>query len=107
MKKGLNGLIMVKNQLSQSAKLKLYHALISSHLNYCSLIWISNITKKQLNMIKIIQKKAIRIVFSAKYNAHTNTLFERSNVTKAAVEVANANGHFRANVEQFVIQIPT
>ena len=83
MKKGLNGLIMVKNQLSHSAKQKVYHALISSHLNYCSLIWISNITKKQLNKLKIIQKKAIRIVYSAKYNAHTNTLFERSNVTKA------------------------
>ena len=45
MKKGLNGLIMVKNQLSYRAKLNVYHGLIHSHLNYCSLIWLSNISK--------------------------------------------------------------
>ena len=63
MKKGLNGLIMVKNQLSYRAKLNVYHGLIHSHLNYCSLIWLSNISKKQLNMLRVLQKKAIRIFF--------------------------------------------
>ena len=57
-KKGLNGLIMVKNQLSQTAKLKVYHSLIHSHLDYCAMIWIANITKKQLKMLKVIQKKS-------------------------------------------------
>ena len=81
-KKGLNGLAMVKNQLSFRAKLNVYYSLINSHLEYCALIWISSITKKQLNMLKIVQKKALRIVFSARYNAHTNSLFEASKITK-------------------------
>ena len=81
-KKGLNGLSMVKNQLNLRAKLNVYHSLIHSHLEYCALIWISSITKKQLNMLKIAQKKALRIVFSAKYNAHTSSLFESSKITK-------------------------
>jgi len=81
-KKGLNGLIMVKNQLNQTAKLKVYHSLIHSHLDYCAMIWISNISKKQLNMLKVIQKKAIRIVYGKKYNAHTGDLFQSSGVTK-------------------------
>ena len=81
-KKGLNGLIMVKNQLSQSAKLNVYHSLIHSHLDYCAMIWIANISKKQLKMLKVIQKKAIRIVFGTKYNAHTGGLFQSSGITK-------------------------
>ena len=82
MKKGLNGLIMVKNQLTYRAKLNVYHGLIHSHLSYCSLIWISSISKKELRMLSILQKKALRIIFSAKYNAHTDPLFERSRITK-------------------------
>ena len=81
-KRGLNGLIMVKNQLSTKAKLCVYHALIHSHLNYCSLIWISSITKKQLKQLKTTQKKALRIIFSVKYNGHTSSLFEQSKITK-------------------------
>ena len=73
---------MVKNQLSYRAKLNVYHGLIHSHLNYCSLIWLSNISKKQLNMLKVLQKKAIRIIFSVKYNAHTSSLFDKSKITK-------------------------
>ena len=82
MKKGLNCLIMVKNQLTYRAKLNVYHGLIHSHLSYCSLIWISSISKKELRMLSILQKKALRIIFSAKYNAHTDPLFERSRITK-------------------------
>ena len=73
---------MVKNQLNLRAKLNVYHSLIHSHLEYCALIWISSITKKQLNMLKIVQKKALRIIFSVKYNAHTSNLFQTSKITK-------------------------
>ena len=62
--------------------MNVYYSLINSHLEYCALIWISSITKKQLNMLKTVQKKALRIVFSARYNAHTNSLFETSKITK-------------------------
>ena len=73
---------MVKNQLSQKAKLNVYHSLIHSHLDYCAMIWISSIRKKQLNMLKVIQKKALRVVFGTRYNAHTSGLFQSTGITK-------------------------
>ena len=81
-KSGLNGLIMIKNQLNYRAKLSIYHSLIHSHLSYCALIWLNNIKIKQRNMLKTIQKKAIRIIHGTKYNAHTNELFHKSKITK-------------------------
>ena len=33
-------------------------------------------------MLKVIQKKALRIVFGTKYNAHTGGLFQSSGITK-------------------------
>ena len=81
-KNGLNGLIMTKNQLNYKTKLIIYHSLIHSHLSYCAIIWINKITKKQLNKLKVTQKKAIRIIHGARYNAHTDELFQKSNITK-------------------------
>ena len=77
-KNGLNGLIMTKNQLNSRAKLNICHSLIHSHFSYCALAWLNNINKKQLNMLKTLQKKAIRIIHGKKYNSHTNELFSKS-----------------------------
>ena len=49
----------------------LYESLISSHLNYGILAWGSNNTR-----LYKLQKKAIRTVANAKYNAHTEPLFK-------------------------------
>ena len=38
--------------------------------------------KNQLNMLKVIQKKALRVVFGTKYNAHTSGLFQSNGITK-------------------------
>ena len=46
------------------------------------MIWISSISKKQLKQLKTVQKKALQIVFSKKYNAHTDGLFEKGRITK-------------------------
>ena len=81
-KNGLNELIMTKNQLNTRAKLCIYHSLIHSHFSYCALAWLNNINKEQLNMLKTIQKKAVRIIHGKKYNSHTNQLFQKSNITK-------------------------
>ena len=81
-KNGLNGLIMTKNQLNTRAKLCIYHSLIHSHFSYCALAWLNNINKEQLNMLKTLQKKAVRIIHGKKYNSHTNELFQKSNITK-------------------------
>ena len=81
-KNGLNGLILMKNKLNKAAKLNIYHSLIHSHFIYGALLWIQNITKTQLKTLQTIQKKAIRIIFNEKYNAHTSNLFRTSRITK-------------------------
>ena len=79
---GLNGLILSKNILDYKAKLIVYHSLIHSHINYCPLVWLPNITSKEKKILINIQKKAVRIIFKAKYNEHTSKLFNKSNITK-------------------------
>ena len=81
-KKGLNGLILTKNKLNFRAKMNIYHSLIHSHFNYGALIWISNLTNKQIKALQTIQKKALRIIYNKRYNSHTADLFRRSKITK-------------------------
>jgi hypothetical protein len=52
----------------------LYYALIHSHLTYCTAI-LNSITQANKIRIEKVQKKAIRIMTSSPYNAHTNPLF--------------------------------
>ena len=81
-KKGLNGLIISKNLLNYQAKMSIYYGLLHSHLTYCSLIWVPNLTKKEKKALSVIQKKAVRIIHSKKYNSHTSKLFEENGITK-------------------------
>ena len=59
----------------------LYSSLIASHLQYCTLLWanshVTNIRKLQL-----LQKKAIRIITSSHYIAHTDPLFSTTKLLK-------------------------
>ena len=81
-KKGLNGLILTKHKLTYRAKMNIYNSLVHAHLTYGALIWITNITNKQLKSLATLQKKAMRIIFNTKYNSHTNNLFAKSKITK-------------------------
>jgi hypothetical protein len=60
----------MKNILSRSVLLTLYRSLFLPYLNYGILCWQSKI-----NALVKLQKKSIRIVSGAKYNAHTEPLF--------------------------------
>ena len=59
--------------------LTIYNALILPHINYCLLPWGSGSAVKT---IFTIQKRAIRAISSAGYNAHTEPLFKFFNVLK-------------------------
>ena len=59
--------------------LTIYNALILPHINYCLLSWGSDIAVKSIFML---QKRTIRAISSAGYNAHTETLFKFYNVLK-------------------------
>ena len=57
----------------------IYNALILPHINYCFLSWGLDTSVKNIFMQ---QKKAIRAISSAGYNAHTEPLFKLYNVLK-------------------------
>ena len=59
-----------KNVLSLSGVKSLYYALFHPNLLYCLPVY-SCTRSKNLNLIRIKQKQAVRIICNAKYNAHT------------------------------------
>jgi hypothetical protein len=69
----------VKYFVSPGAMRKLYFSLFHSHLLYCINI-LSCTSQTNITRILIMQKKAIRTVTNAPYNAHTNPLFLELNV---------------------------
>ena len=54
----------------------LYNALIRPYLEYAIPIW-GGATENALKSLIVIQKKAIRNVYNAKYNSHTSPLFSK------------------------------
>jgi hypothetical protein len=52
----------------------LYYALVHSNLLYC-IGTLSTMTLTNFRKIKLLQKKAVRIVVGAKYNANTAPIF--------------------------------
>jgi len=59
----------------------LYNALVLPYLTYCNVVWGNcNITK--INIIFLLQKRALRICTHSDYLAHTNPLFYRLNTFK-------------------------
>ena len=67
----------LKNFLPRGALLNIYNALIVPHLNYGVLL-----LSKHCDKLFLLQKKAIRAVSCAKYNAHTDGLFISLHVLK-------------------------
>ena len=61
----------LKYVLPLDIKVLLYNTLISSHINYCIMIW-----EYQRNRVSRIQKKVMRIITLNTYNSHTEPLFK-------------------------------
>ena len=57
--------------------LAIYNALVLPHINYCILSWGAD-----SNTIFILQKKAVRTIASAGYNAHTEPFYKLYNLLK-------------------------
>ena len=57
--------------------LAIYNTLVLPHINYCVLFWCAD-----SNTIFILQKKAVRAMVSAGYNAHTEPFFKLYNLLK-------------------------
>ena len=77
----LYALRSAKNYLTEKALKTIYYALFQSHIDYGLILW-GTAAKKHINRIWILQKKAIRILTKATYNAHTNPLFHKLRILK-------------------------
>ena len=59
----------------------LYSSLIASHLQYCTLLW-ANSHVINIRKLQLLEKKAIRIITSSHYIAHTDPLFSTTKLLK-------------------------
>lgn len=96
--KGLYILRTVKHQLPESALRILYFTLINSHLTY-ALPAYGCADKSVLKPLIQIQKKAIRIISGAKWNAHSEPLFKRHGILKFTDMIEYSQLEFMYNWE--------
>jgi hypothetical protein len=87
-----------KNILTPTALKTLYFAVIQSHLNYCPII-LSSISQHNFNQIKLIQKKAIRIITNSAYTAHTAPLFAQLQILPYELIVKQSKLLFMHSIE--------
>jgi hypothetical protein len=79
----LFGMKQLKYSIPTDCLITLYHSLISPHLSNGILVW-GNALQKYIRRLEILQKKAIRIIYKAKYRSHTDPLFKSSKILKLA-----------------------
>ena len=75
--KSIGILNRLKSILPTHVKVMIYNALILSKINYGILTW-----GNESESILKLQKKAVRIITSAKYNAHTEPIFKKLSILK-------------------------
>ena len=77
----LYALNQIKNVLPSKTLKTIYSSMILPHLNYSNITW--GLSKsKDIDQIRKHQKRAIRIIVGANYNAHTEILFGQSKILK-------------------------
>ena len=69
----------LKYHLDFTSLLKLYYALIHSHINHCLIIW-GNTYSLYLTRLTILQNKAIRIVNNCSWYTTTSPLYQKCNI---------------------------
>jgi len=72
----------VKNILDSTCLKMLYYSLFYSHLNYGIIVWGTSMPQGSLNKLFKSQKKVIRSISDAGYNAHTDPLFKDHRILK-------------------------
>ena len=82
MKSGIAALNLVKNMLPTKTKLQIFNGLVKSHYEYCCLAWFPSLNNKQINTIVKLQKRGLRLVFSANKLSHSSNLFIKAKITR-------------------------
>ena len=81
LKETVNALIAVRETLNYRAKIQLYHSFFESHLRYAAVTYFDKLKKGKIEILKKLQKKAIRLVFNAKMRSHTGKLLKLADIT--------------------------
>jgi hypothetical protein len=77
--KSIGILYKVRKNVKSDILLTLYHTLIEPYFLYCNIVWASQNTV-YLHKLLLKQKKAVRIVTCAKWDAHTQPIFKELNL---------------------------
>ena len=77
--KSIFALRQVKNILPMKIRKLLYNTMVKPHLDYGLLVWGQS---QQLTRLEKLQKKAIRLITNASYNAHTEQIFGNQKLLK-------------------------
>jgi hypothetical protein len=76
-------LYKIRAYTSQRIMISLYFAIFHSHLAYGLPVW-GSANNKLINTIVLLQKKALRVITSADYNAHTRPIRKETNILSLA-----------------------
>ena len=79
--RGIGILIKARKYLPKDAILSLYYSFIYPYLTYCNLVW-GTACVSHLERLKILQKKAMRIIAGVKPREHTDPLFKEFKLLK-------------------------
>jgi len=79
--RALCAMARLKNILPSATLLTIYRSLVETHLTYGILAW-GNSPKKTIQRLITLQKKAVRIIVKAKYNSHTEPIFNKLKILK-------------------------
>ena len=79
--KSIAVLYKTKHFLDIKALRTLYQSLVEPYMSYCCEIW-GNTYPSRLGKLSMLQKKAIRIIYSLDYHGHTSVFFHCSKMLK-------------------------
>lgn len=65
----------------EAKKKPIYSALFASHINYCSLVWLTT-TQRNITRVCLLQKKVVRNIATIDYFASTEYYFKLYNIMK-------------------------
>ena len=85
----------IRHFVSKETLRSIYLAIFQSHITYVCIAWAQ--VNNSLNRISLLQKKALRIMNFATFNAHTNLLFSDYKILKFADIVRIENCIFVRN----------
>ena len=71
----------LRNLLPMNIKYTIYNSLFRSHIEFNLSCW-GNSRNKDIDMITVLQKRAIRYIANLKYNSHTGNSFKKLNILK-------------------------